>query len=186
MLQLPQAMGKGVARCLVFTPPWRQLVLLPLSRGCVGMSLNVFLNPPRSSSRELRMRVPFFVVYFSRGTLPKKRVSKGTTGEPSRSRVSPFAPRGHQLCVNPCAVPIFPPKLGCTGRSRPKTAVPSLQPSGKSTIGRSGRLPFPNFWGSSQNVHFHDSWKEGVYLLSEPASKKMEFRSANHVQNTKA
>ena len=33
----------------------------------------------RSSSREVRIRVPFFsVVYFSRGTQPKKGVRKGT------------------------------------------------------------------------------------------------------------
>ena len=40
----------------------------------------------RSSSREVRIRVPtfFLVVYFSRGTLAQKRGEKGTTGGPSR------------------------------------------------------------------------------------------------------
>ena len=38
---------------------------------------------PRSSSREVRIRVPLFsVIYFSRGTLPKKG-SKGSTQRPS-------------------------------------------------------------------------------------------------------
>ena len=42
--------------------------------------------PTRSSSREVRIRVPFLfsVVHFSRGTLPKKRGEKGTTGGPSQ------------------------------------------------------------------------------------------------------
>ena len=38
----------------------------------------------RSSSGEVGIRVPFFsVVDFSRGTLPTKKGSKGTTGGPS-------------------------------------------------------------------------------------------------------
>ena len=38
---------------------------------------------PRSSSREVGIRVPFSVVYFSRGTLHQKSWSKGTSGGPS-------------------------------------------------------------------------------------------------------
>ena len=47
------------------------------------------LNKTRSSSSEVRVRVPFFsfsVVYFSRGTLPQKRGEKGTTGGPRKMR----------------------------------------------------------------------------------------------------
>ena len=40
--------------------------------------------PSRSSSREVRIRLPFFsVVYCSRGTLPTKKGSQGATGAPS-------------------------------------------------------------------------------------------------------
>ena len=35
----------------------------------------------RARSREVRIRVHFSVVYFSRGTLPQKSWSKGTAGD---------------------------------------------------------------------------------------------------------
>ena len=40
------------------------------------------LNNSRSSSREVNKGTLFSVVYFSRGTLPQKRVRKGTTAGP--------------------------------------------------------------------------------------------------------
>ena len=52
----------------------------------VTISMGFPLTRTRSSSREVRIRKPFFsVVYFSRGALPTKttRVRKGTTGGPS-------------------------------------------------------------------------------------------------------
>ena len=60
----------------------------------------------RSSSREVRIRVPIFcIVYFSRGTLPEKRNkkrSKGTTGGPRRLRVLKVSR------AQPCAAPGSP------------------------------------------------------------------------------
>ena len=44
--------------------------------------------PARSSSREARIRVPFFsAVYFSGGTLPTQKLVKGCTGGPSLNLV---------------------------------------------------------------------------------------------------
>ena len=41
-------------------------------------------NKTRSSSRDVIIRAPFSVAYFSRGTLPKKDLQKGTTGGPRK------------------------------------------------------------------------------------------------------
>ena len=52
----------------------------------------------RSSSREVRIRVPFFQVYCSRGTLPtKKGVRKGTTREPGKLLCVPMT----SICLSP-------------------------------------------------------------------------------------
>ena len=66
------------------TPKWVALVngnMDDLTCGPIPGGL-ILTHTHRSSSREVRIRVPTFsVVYFSRGTLPKKRV-KGTTERP--------------------------------------------------------------------------------------------------------
>ena len=84
----PRSRGVRCARC---SPCSRR----PLGQPCPSAEGKPPLRSstrPRSSSREVRIRYPFSVVYFSRGTLLQKR-DKGTT-EDSWERMSGPQARG--------------------------------------------------------------------------------------------
>ena len=90
---------KSPHRCFPF---WLRALSGNSSQGCfIGNNVpQTLCLPPSllslcictSMSREVRIRVPFLsVVYFSRGTLPKKGY-KGTTGGPRCLKRNPFEP----------------------------------------------------------------------------------------------
>ena len=65
---------------------------------------------PWSSSREVRIRVPFFVVYSSRGTLPPKVGKRALLGDLVLLRVGPGSFGSDPFCFEGVVVLETPPK----------------------------------------------------------------------------